>query len=98
MAWLGQQLVLCTSLRYVLLHPTQQTTTQLFALAAEAPSPTLVQSVPAANLALLLMVSLASAQSWHAFHCFHTKCSDIMPTCTLIGAAMHVSMHHPVEM
>ena len=56
MAWLGQQLVLCTSLRYILLHPLQQTTTQLFALAAEAPSPTLVQSIPAANLALLLMV------------------------------------------
>lgn len=58
MAWLGQQLVLCTSLRYVLLHPAQQSSTQLFSLAAEAPWPTLVQSLPAANLAVLLMVSL----------------------------------------
>ena len=56
MAWLGQKLVLCTSLRYVLLHPAQGTSTQLFALAEEAPSPTLVQSIPAANLAVLLMV------------------------------------------
>ena len=28
MAWLGQKVVLCTSLRYMLLHPTQGTTTQ----------------------------------------------------------------------
>lgn len=77
MAWLGQQLVLCTSLRYILLHPLQQTTTQLFALAAEAPSPTLVQSIPAANLALLLMVCSAPKQGSHAkkqaynMHCGH---------------------------
>lgn len=55
MAWLGQKVVLCTSLRYMLLQPTQGTSTQLFALAEEAPSPTLVQSIPSANLAVLLM-------------------------------------------
>lgn len=58
MAWLGQKLVLCTSLRYMLLHPTQGTSTQLFTLAEDAPSPTLVQSIPSANLAVLLMVHL----------------------------------------
>ena len=56
MAWLGQKVVLCTSLRYMLLQPTQGTSTQLFALAEDAPSPTLVQSIPSANLAVLLMV------------------------------------------
>jgi len=56
MAWLGQKVVLCTSLRYMLLHPSQGTSTQLFALAEDAPSPTLVQSIPSANLAVLLMV------------------------------------------
>lgn len=56
MAWLGEKLVLCTSLRYLLLQPAQGTTSQLFALAEEAPSPTLVQSIPSANLAVLLMV------------------------------------------
>lgn len=56
MAWLGEKLVLCTSLRYLLLHPAQGTTSQLFSLAQEAPSPTLVQSIPSANLAVLLMV------------------------------------------
>ncbi|KAL3142970.1 hypothetical protein ABBQ38_003253 [Trebouxia sp. C0009 RCD-2024] len=55
MAWLGEKLVLCTSLRYLLLQPAQGTTSQLFALAEEAPSPTLVQSIPSANLAVLLM-------------------------------------------
>ena len=57
MAWVGQKLVLCTSLRYILLHPAQGISTQLFALAEEAPSPTLVQSIPSAKLVVLLMVS-----------------------------------------
>ena len=61
MAWLGQKIVLCTSLRYTLLHPTQGTSTQLFTLAEDAPSPTLVQSIPSANLAVLLMVRLGPA-------------------------------------
>ena len=60
MAWLGQKVVLCTSLRYMLLHPTQGTSTQLFALAEDAPSPTSVQSIPSANLAVLLMVLLST--------------------------------------
>ena len=63
MAWVGQKLVLCTSLRYVLLQPAQGTSTQLFALAEEAPSPTLVQSIPSANLAVLLMVSTSLCRS-----------------------------------
>ena len=61
MAWLGQKLVLCTALRYILLHPAQGTSTQLFSLAEDAPSPTLVQSIPSANLAVLLMVLVPPA-------------------------------------
>ena len=62
MAWLGQKLVLCTSLRYLLLQPQHGTTNQLFSLAEEAPSPTLVQSIPSANLAVLLMVLLTPSR------------------------------------
>ncbi len=74
MAWLGQKVVLCTSLRYMLLQPTQGTSTQLFALAEDAPSPTLVQSIPSANLAVLLMVVFRP--SHHP--CCHLKCCLIM--------------------
>ena len=80
MAWLGQKVVLCTSLRYMLLHPTQGTSTQLFALAEDAPSPTSVQSIPSANLAVLLMVLLFTRH--HAAHPLQSLLTGSHVTCS----------------
>ncbi|KAK9839815.1 hypothetical protein WJX81_003522 [Elliptochloris bilobata] len=55
MAWLGGRLVVATSLRYMLLDPASGAYVQLFALPEEAPPPTLVQAIPGADLAVLLM-------------------------------------------
>ncbi len=55
MAWLGGRLVVATSLRYMLLDPASGAYVQLFALPEEAPPPTLVQAIPSADLAVLLM-------------------------------------------
>ena len=56
MAWAGGRLVVATSLRYMLLDLASGAYVQLFALPEEAPPPTLVQAIPGADLALLLMV------------------------------------------
>ena len=56
MAWLGASMVLVTSLRYMLFAPSSGAYTELFAVSAEAPPPTMVLAIPAANAALLLMV------------------------------------------
>ncbi len=54
--WLGQSLVMATSLRYVLFNPRTKACTELFSVSPEAPPPTMVQSVPSADEAILLMV------------------------------------------
>ena len=64
MAWIGESLLLCTSLRYLLLDLETGVSSQLFALPADAPSPTLVLPLPAAKLAILLMVSRQCARSY----------------------------------
>ena len=56
MVWLGQSLVMATSLRYVLFNPRTKACTELFSVSPEAPPPTMVQSVPSADEAILLMV------------------------------------------
>ncbi len=56
MVWLGQSLVMATSLRYVLFNPQTKACTELFSVSPEAPPPTMVQSVPSADEAILLMV------------------------------------------
>lgn len=57
MAWLGQQLVACTTLEYLLLDMAADAATPLFSLPAEAPPPTLIHRLPGSTpLALLLMV------------------------------------------
>jgi hypothetical protein len=57
MAWLGQRLVACTTLEYLLLDVAAGTATPLFSLPAEAPPPTLIHRLPGGvPLALLLMV------------------------------------------
>ena len=60
MAWLGASIVVVTSLRYMLFSPGSGAYTELFAVSAEAPPPTMVLAIPAANAALLLMVLLVS--------------------------------------
>ncbi len=57
MAWLGRHIVLVTSLRYMLFDPITTAYSELFAVSPEAPPPTMVQAVPSANQAVLLMVS-----------------------------------------
>ena len=61
MAWAGGRLVVATSLRYMLLDPASGAYVQLFALPEEAPPPTLVQAIPGADLALLLMARSLAA-------------------------------------
>lgn len=56
MAWLGSDLIVCTALRAMLLDVTTATYTQIFALAPESPSTMLVQGIPDAQQALLLVV------------------------------------------
>lgn len=56
MVWLGQSLVMATALRYVLFNPRTKACTELFSVSPEAPPPTMVQAVPAADEAILLMV------------------------------------------
>ena len=56
MVWLGQSLVMATSLRYVLFDPRTKACTELFSVSPEAPPPTMVQAVPSADEAILLMV------------------------------------------
>ena len=75
--WLGQSLVLATSLRYVLFNPRTKACTELFSVSPEAPPPTMVQSVPSADEAILLMVRRPSAhvpgylpQSLKTLRCF----------------------------
>lgn len=62
MVWLGQSLVMATSLRYVLFEPRTKACTELFSVSPEAPPPTMVQSVPSADEAVLLMVRFYSHQ------------------------------------
>ena len=97
MAWLGQKVVLCTSLRYMLLHPTQGTTTQLFALAEDAPSPTSVQSIPSANLAVLLMVLLPIRH--HAAYPLQSLLTgshcDMLTLCMHRTVRIHAACHQP---
>ncbi len=57
MAWVGGRVLLCTSLQYSVLDPGTGACTPLFSLPADAPSPTLILPMPAAELAILLMVS-----------------------------------------
>jgi len=57
MAWVGGRVLLCTSLQYSILDPATGACTPLFSLPADAPSPTLIVPMPAAELAILLMVS-----------------------------------------
>ncbi|KAK9806735.1 hypothetical protein WJX72_000925 [[Myrmecia] bisecta] len=70
MAWLGKRIVVCTSLRYMLLQPFTGAYTQLFALPEDAPSPTLVVPIPSATLSLLLMdqVGIVIDASGHPTH------------------------------
>lgn len=63
MVWLGQNLVLATSLRYVLFSPRTKACTELFSVSPAAPPPTMVQSVPSADEAILLMVRHPSAHA-----------------------------------
>jgi hypothetical protein len=64
MAWLGQRLVACTTLEYLLLDVAADAATPLFSLPAEAPPPTLIHRLPGSTLlALLLMVPPHSAWS-----------------------------------
>lgn len=49
--------MLVTSLRYMLFDPITTAYSELFAVSPEAPPPTMVQAVPSANQAVLLMVS-----------------------------------------
>ena len=69
MVWLGQCLVLATALRYVLFNPRTKACTELFSVSTEAPPPTMVQAVPAADEAILLMVRHHCAQA-----CIHVSC------------------------
>jgi hypothetical protein len=68
MAWLGASIVVVTSLRYMLFSPAAGGAYQeLFAVSAEAPPPTMVQAIPSAHLALLLMVQcFSSSDALHA--------------------------------
>jgi hypothetical protein len=56
LAWVGRNLVLCTSLRYLLWDPALKELKELLRLPEEAPSPTEVLPIPSAHAALLLMV------------------------------------------
>ena len=70
MAWLGQRLVACTTLEYLLLDVAADAVTPLFSLPAEAPPPTLIHRLPGSTpLALLLMVhhSVPSLAHWRCF-------------------------------
>ena len=51
---------MATSLRYVLFNPRTKACTELFSVSPEAPPPTMVQSVPSADEAILLMVHFLS--------------------------------------
>lgn len=62
MAWLGQSVVVVTSLRYMLFNPKSGAYTELFVVSEEAPPPTMVQSVPSANQAVLLMVRFLASE------------------------------------
>lgn len=65
MAWLGQRLVACTSLEYMLLDVAAGSATSLFSLPAEAPPPTRIQQLPGGvPLALLLMASTQLSIWW----------------------------------
>ena len=55
-AWLATKLVLCTSLRYMLLDLKTGGYTCLLSVSEEAPPPTMVLSVAAAGQVVLLMV------------------------------------------
>ncbi|KAK9804448.1 hypothetical protein WJX73_002374 [Symbiochloris irregularis] len=55
MAWMGSDLVVCTALRAMLLQLPAGTYTQIFALPSDSPSALLVQAIPDANQALLLV-------------------------------------------
>ena len=55
-AWLATKLVLCTSLRYMLLDLKTGAYTCLLSVSEEAPPPTMVLSVAAAGQVVLLMV------------------------------------------
>ena len=73
-AWLATKLVLCTSLRYLLLDLKTGGCTCLLSVSVEAPPPTMVLSVAAAGQAVLLMVRAEqfpdfwSKQSMHRGH------------------------------
>ena len=69
MAWLGASLVLVTSLRYMLFAPGSGAYTELFAVSAEAPPPTMVLAIPAASAALLLMVLSSALSHSVVTHC-----------------------------
>eukprot|EP00884_Botryococcus_braunii_P004337 jgi/Botrbrau1/13904/Bobra.0017s0011.1 len=55
LAWVGRNLILCTSLRYLLWEPATKELRELLALPEEAPSPTAVLPIPSAAAALLLV-------------------------------------------
>ena len=60
MAWLGKDLVVCTALRAMLLRLPDATYSQIFALPPESPAAMLVQAIPDAQQALLLVVGHSS--------------------------------------
>ena len=69
MVWLGQSLVMATSLRYVLFNPRTKACTELFSVSPEAPPPTMVQAAPAADEAILLMVRHPCARACACISC-----------------------------
>ena len=87
MAWLGASIVVVTSLRYMLFTPASGAYQELFAVSAEAPPPTMVQAIPTAHLALLLMVC-APPLTLAALAC-HT------PARMADDALLHAAHHHP---